>query len=614
MDVTEDENVIFLTSMMGNGDPEIARRVLRKHNGDVQKAATSILEGDTGAEDSWPTDFGNLIDVPASVADPSTPPPSKPERDKTVIDLTGDEENSELRRALEASLSTSAYGPSASQFRPSQRAPDPNWAMVPSNVEQPSGVSQDDQHLSRAIQESMRDTYNDQDKFTPLTVGQLARKDNRPVVIRPTHGPLVYAALLFQGLYYVPQVRWSIASWRPTLETPGAEFVLPPTSGEDLLMWTLVENYTHMDLAVIGELNMDSCFTALELDPPAYSTTSPAELSYGRPPHFLQKLTLTIETSIHKEITTQTHKLFYFRYGPADAQPDTSPFDPRQDMAIVKVDIRDDDHSANLASALSARMAHSEIPSKQQVIFESSDVVTFQLVRHDTLPSYSRTPVLPKKPFQYPKHIYLDQYMKENVEISAAKWKEQKEISEKIQGLTLRENSLKRHQNVDVLKSLRSALHYYEHVANKETPERAAMIVTQTQKLRKILTRIENELETIQTQKDNLKDQLSQIFEGPELREHRYDLRVVLMHDGLYGRSHLYSYVNDNGTWWKTVDWAVTEVSEETVLTDQTGFHLGAGPYMLIYSRAVPEGDQGPLPWPENVVVRARLHFIAART
>ncbi len=33
------------------------------------------------------------------------------------------------------------------------------------------------------------------------------------------------------------------------------------------------------------------------------------------------------------------------------------------------------------------------------------------------------------------------------------------------------------------------------------------------------------------------------------------------MHDGVYGRSHLYSYVNDNGTWWKTVDWVVTEVS-----------------------------------------------------
>jgi len=80
------------------------------------------------------------------------------------------------------------------------------------------------------------------------------------------------------------------------------------------------------------------------------------------------------------------------------------------------------------------------------------------------------------------------------------------------------------------------------------------------------------------------------------------------MHDGLYGRSHLYSYVNDNGTWWKTVDWAVTEVSEETVLTDPTGFHLGAGPYMLIYSRAVLDGDQSPLPWPEDVVRAVQRH------
>jgi hypothetical protein len=115
-------------------------------------------------------------------------------------------------------------------------------------------------------------------------------------------------------------------------------------------------------------------------------------------------------------------------------------------MAIVKVDIRDDNQSADLVSALSARMAHSEIPSKQQVIFEPSGVVTFQLVRHDMLPSYSPTPTLPRQPFRYPKHIYLDQYMKENVEISSAKWKQQNEIAEKIQNLTLRENTLKRHQ------------------------------------------------------------------------------------------------------------------------------------------------------------------------
>jgi hypothetical protein len=74
MEVNEEENVTFLTSMMGDGDPEIARRVLRKHNGDIQKAATSILEGDTGVEDPWPSDFGSFTDASTSVALPSTPP------------------------------------------------------------------------------------------------------------------------------------------------------------------------------------------------------------------------------------------------------------------------------------------------------------------------------------------------------------------------------------------------------------------------------------------------------------------------------------------------------------------------------------------------------------
>ena len=49
---------------------------------------------------------------------------------------------------------------------------------------------------------------------------------------------------------------------------------------------------------------------------------------------------------------------------------------------------------------------------------------------------------------------------------------------------------------MDISKSLQATLYYYEHVAFKETPERAAAIVGQTQKLRKIIARIENELES----------------------------------------------------------------------------------------------------------------------
>lgn len=41
------------------------------------------------------------------------------------------------------------------------------------------------------------------------------------------------------------------------------------------------------------------------------------------------------------------------------------------------------------------------------------------------------------------------------------------------------------------------------------------------------------------------------------------------MHDGLFGRSHLYSYVKYKGKWWKTVDYVVTEVRRSPLSLDQ---------------------------------------------
>jgi hypothetical protein len=84
--------------------------------------------------------------------------------------------------------------------------------------------------------------------------------------------------------------------------------------------------------------------------------------------------------------------------------------------------------------------------------------------------------------------------------------------------------------------------------------------------------------------------------------------------------------VKDKGVWWKSVDSDVTEVnriifaltvtvvilsffrqvSEEIVLTDTAGIHLGAGPYMLFYSRTLSEEDETmPLPWPQPLKVNS---------
>jgi hypothetical protein len=133
---------------------EQALRVLRRNGGNLEKAITAILDEGPGGDDVVPmateTDCTEvaLRQAAAGVVQPRSPPrtlctgcymkleltigepASRPERpDIPTIDIPGDDEAEQLKRALAASLEDS--GPT---FGPSDRAPDPSWAVVPSNV------------------------------------------------------------------------------------------------------------------------------------------------------------------------------------------------------------------------------------------------------------------------------------------------------------------------------------------------------------------------------------------------------------------------------------------------------------------------------------------------
>jgi UBA-like domain len=54
-ELLEQQKVDQVMSIMEENDPEVARRILRKCNGDVERAITAMLSGDTGAQDpQWP--------------------------------------------------------------------------------------------------------------------------------------------------------------------------------------------------------------------------------------------------------------------------------------------------------------------------------------------------------------------------------------------------------------------------------------------------------------------------------------------------------------------------------------------------------------------------------
>lgn len=127
------ENSNYLASVVNVG-PHIARRMLRKHNGDVDKAADAILAGDLGA-DVWESPHRTTPEPMYSQdgLDTATPTASSivtPIPSSSVIDLTTDDE--ELTRAIQMSMEDSSQ--TVPKFTPSQRAPHPDWQMVRSNV------------------------------------------------------------------------------------------------------------------------------------------------------------------------------------------------------------------------------------------------------------------------------------------------------------------------------------------------------------------------------------------------------------------------------------------------------------------------------------------------
>lgn len=110
----------MLMGMMGGGAPlDQVLRVLRKHKGDVQKAADAILSGDNGEEPPlWQSTLAQ--DSTPAYRDPPTTPTNNALAlsGTSVIDLTA--EGTDFT--------------SNTKFGPSERAPDPGWQMVTTAV------------------------------------------------------------------------------------------------------------------------------------------------------------------------------------------------------------------------------------------------------------------------------------------------------------------------------------------------------------------------------------------------------------------------------------------------------------------------------------------------
>ncbi|KAL4076724.1 hypothetical protein V8B97DRAFT_2022016 [Scleroderma yunnanense] len=611
-EVQEDEHVEVLICLMGGDfDREVARRVLRKYEGDLEKAASAMLEGEHGDDlpQLWRVNSQMDIGTQKQPAVPTAVRPNTP-----VVDLTGDHDG-DLQRAMRESMNT--LQPQVPVFGPSERSPDPNWAMVPSHQESNQDANYL-QNLERAIEASLENNNtNDSDALDPFPIEQQLRRDGCPVVLRPSIHTMCYAAAILQGLFYVPQVRERMASWRPSV-MPGTLEASIPTTGSDYTLWALSEIFTHMDLARLCDLNVDKHLPAFNIEPWASLVHPPGELSRK----FFTKLTETLEKAFVDQFIfngqpAPNPRLFHFLYGSNTSEH----VEVLQETSIVPIAVNPPDgggEANDLIGRLSSQLSNPQDSSeKQSVIIEPSEVVAFQLSRSSSSHLNSTGTSADRKPFTYPKSVYLDQFLKENVEFAENRRRQQHEMYAEAQKLILHKKSMTHFNGKDTLKDLRSTIYYYENLANdKGDAERASSITTTLGKLRSILEALELEIKATDERFHQTRSEAATMLDCPELKQVRYDLRVVFIHDGLYGRKHLYSYIYDKNQWWKIADSLIEQVTEDVVFNDTTGLHLGAGPYLLFYSRVVPVESErlASLPWPAEIkddVKRCNIAFLS---
>lgn len=143
-------------------------------------------------------------------------------------------------------------------------------------------------------------------------------------------------------------------------------------------------------------------------------------------------------------------------------------------------------------------------------------MVAFELVRSSSIPNTTANGGgLDRKRFTYPKSIYLDQFLRENIELAQQKREQREEMFNQVQQLVKHKKTLTHfdvslrlpggqcsdclivvwRQDKDTLKDLRSAIFYFENVADaKDDLERRASVQVTTRKLQDILATIEEEI------------------------------------------------------------------------------------------------------------------------
>lgn len=172
----------------------------------------------------------------------------------------------------------------------------------------------------------------------------------------------------------------------------------------------------------------------------------------------------SVSVPLHDETSSRVTlpRLFHLRYAPTNVSLSAEDVSPNAlgldtplpisspDIACVKVDVRGTEEGNDLLSCLSRQLGLdgkedsvniSGLVMRPQSLVAPSEVVAFHLIRQSQGSHIQAVgPVSQVQadahPFRYPKHVYLDQFLRESVALADEKRALRKEMQKQIKELT----------------------------------------------------------------------------------------------------------------------------------------------------------------------------------
>ncbi|KIM34465.1 hypothetical protein M408DRAFT_325862 [Serendipita vermifera MAFF 305830] len=609
----DQDNFELLKQITGASDERI-RAVLQKHsNLDV---AVSALLDDQNDVPSSNNDFIGPLPGPLTEDD-------QWKRGRGVLNAYGGNRNNSPVQidVTKASPQSSTVGLAGSSFVDHPEAEKANWALVPTSQAAPvvygphpnpagpyvqaQGGQDDD--LSAAISASLQTSMLDASSsaaFEELSLAQRIRLNpDIPVSLRSRNPHMMHVALLTHALYHVPQVRQAFKGIVPGPLTASKEIACFWKVMARLEMGTqsdvVLDEFLPKDVRYQLDENNSSLKEAKESTETLY--TQFAQVTLSLPAPFFPGLFYS--------------KIWYppaFGSGPSLWSSDTTSYsvetNTRADLPVIPI-------TANVNSSDNSLLTYLHDLTWTRKLEQAGEVLVFSVTHEDGPVSSSSTKVentgigssatgksssagpkattgpAQKHLLKFPAQLYVDPFLLETREITTVQRGTRSAMESGIRLSETRLSGLGGGSNTTPLKNLRASIKYFEELALDDGDEqRKQRKNLSLEMLKQTLLKIEAEIERLKEDIKSTRESMMHVYDVTGLQKHPYTLRAVLMWDGVFGRTHHYSYVKaQNGKWYKSVESTVTEVEESAVLSDPTGLHMGAGPFMLLYSKDVPE-------------------------